>query len=307
MESNFALVAAVAASAIAGAAGAAPVVHMQFDDSAALGSDSSGNSNNASLANGPQYASGGITGGALDLRGRPAYLRWNGEANPVEDLLDGDFTFSLWINTTQTFGVDGALAFQGAGIIYADISGTPTGPESDATPLALAAGRLTGLAGNDSLGDLRSTSIVNTGQWVHVAVRRSVGSTVSLFVNGVLESSAPTSNFVDLSAADWLTLGGNTLDGRYYDGLIDEFQGYEGALTDDQIVFLFNNPGSTAPTCPPCAADYDANGGVDGGDLAAFFADFEAGENCADVDNNGGVDGGDLGTFFAAFEAGGCD
>jgi hypothetical protein len=60
------------------------------------------------------------------------------------------------------------------------------------------------------------------------------------------------------------------------------------------------------PSCPPCAADYDNNGGVDGGDLAAFFADFEAGENCADVDGNGGVDGGDLGYFFSVFEAGGC-
>jgi len=58
--------------------------------------------------------------------------------------------------------------------------------------------------------------------------------------------------------------------------------------------------------CPPCAADYDGNGGVDGGDLAAFFADFEAGEGCADVDGNGGVDGGDLGFFFQVFEAGGC-
>ncbi len=61
------------------------------------------------------------------------------------------------------------------------------------------------------------------------------------------------------------------------------------------------------PTCPPCAADYDGNGGVDGGDLGAFFADFEAGETCADVDGNGGVDGGDLGYFFFVFEAGGCD
>jgi subtilisin family serine protease len=58
--------------------------------------------------------------------------------------------------------------------------------------------------------------------------------------------------------------------------------------------------------CPTCAADYDNNGGVDGGDLAAFFTDFEAGASCADVDANGGVDGGDLATFFQVFEAGGC-
>lgn len=61
------------------------------------------------------------------------------------------------------------------------------------------------------------------------------------------------------------------------------------------------------PQCPPCAADYNGDGGVDGADLAAFFADFEAGLPCADVDGNGGVDGVDLATFFALFQAGGCE
>lgn len=59
-------------------------------------------------------------------------------------------------------------------------------------------------------------------------------------------------------------------------------------------------------TCPACAADFDGNGGVDGGDLGAFFVDFEQGFDCADVDQNGGVDGGDLAAFFVVFEAGGC-
>ncbi len=71
--------------------------------------------------------------------------------------------------------------------------------------------------------------------------------------------------------------------------------------------FLYIDLAGGGPSCPPCAADYDGNGGVDGGDLGAFFADFEAGETCADVDGNGGVDGGDLGFFFAVFEQGGCD
>ena len=56
----------------------------------------------------------------------------------------------------------------------------------------------------------------------------------------------------------------------------------------------------------PCVADFDGNGGVDGGDLGSFFAEFEAGTPCADVDRNGGVDGGDLAFFFSVFEAGGC-
>ena len=254
----------VASCACLTSAAVGPVVHLRFDNASNLGQDSSGNGNNASLHGSPTHNAGGISGGAVDFPGG-SHLRWIGETNPVEDLIDGNFTFVLWINTTQTFGADGALAFQGAGIIYADVSGTPTGPESDCTPLALAGSRLTGLAGNDSIGDLRSTSTVNTGQWVHVAVRRNVGATVDLFVNGVMESSAPTTNHADLSALDALVLGGNTLDNRYFDGMIDEFQGYEGTLTDRQIRVLSNNPGDVAR----CDADYNGTG--DAGDILDFL------------------------------------
>lgn len=59
-------------------------------------------------------------------------------------------------------------------------------------------------------------------------------------------------------------------------------------------------------TCAICPADYDSNGGVDGADLAMFFADYEAGSGCADVDQNGGVDGADLAHFFFVYELGGC-
>lgn len=66
-------------------------------------------------------------------------------------------------------------------------------------------------------------------------------------------------------------------------------------------------PGSCGgSSCPVCAADYDQNGGIDGADIGAFFADFEQGLSCADVDLNGGVDGADIGAFFIVFEAGGC-
>lgn len=53
-----------------------------------------------------------------------------------------------------------------------------------------------------------------------------------------------------------------------------------------------------------CTADFDDNGGIDGGDLAAFFTAFEDGAPAADIDHNGGVDGGDLSAFLVAFEDG---
>ncbi len=57
---------------------------------------------------------------------------------------------------------------------------------------------------------------------------------------------------------------------------------------------------------PPCIADYNGDGGVDGADVEAFFIDWQAGDPAADVNQDGGVDGGDVETFFLAWEAGGC-
>jgi hypothetical protein len=57
---------------------------------------------------------------------------------------------------------------------------------------------------------------------------------------------------------------------------------------------------------PFCAADFDNNGGVDGGDVSAFFALWQEGNALADVNEDGGVDGGDAETFFRLWEAGGC-
>jgi len=59
--------------------------------------------------------------------------------------------------------------------------------------------------------------------------------------------------------------------------------------------------------CSPCAADFDGDGGVTGGDLAAFMVAYEAGARCADVDDDSVVDGNDVAAFLAAFERGGCE
>lgn len=64
---------------------------------------------------------------------------------------------------------------------------------------------------------------------------------------------------------------------------------------------------AACPTpCPPCPADYNMDGGVDGGDAVAFYEAWEAGESCADVNLDGGVDGADVVVFFRFWERGGC-
>ncbi|MBL9001481.1 MAG: hypothetical protein JNK25_10140 [Phycisphaerae bacterium] len=57
---------------------------------------------------------------------------------------------------------------------------------------------------------------------------------------------------------------------------------------------------------PPCPADFNQDGGIDGADVQAFYAKWELGLLEADVNQDGGVDGADVQYFFEVWEAGGC-
>jgi hypothetical protein len=53
-----------------------------------------------------------------------------------------------------------------------------------------------------------------------------------------------------------------------------------------------------------CIADFNQDGGVDGGDVEAFFTAWQVAEPSADVNEDGGVDGGDIESFFALWSQG---
>ncbi len=56
----------------------------------------------------------------------------------------------------------------------------------------------------------------------------------------------------------------------------------------------------------PCPADFNQDGGVDGGDVEDFFFAWESADESADVNQDGGIDGGDIEVFYDAWIAGGC-
>ena len=62
-------------------------------------------------------------------------------------------------------------------------------------------------------------------------------------------------------------------------------------------------PGANA-IASRCPADIDASGEVDGDDVIAFFAAWDAGEPDGDVNADGGIDGDDVIGFFAGWDRG---
>lgn len=60
--------------------------------------------------------------------------------------------------------------------------------------------------------------------------------------------------------------------------------------------------------CSPCVADFNNSGGTpDDADVTAFFAAWNAGDECADANGSGGTpDDADVTTFFNLWNAGGC-
>jgi len=62
----------------------------------------------------------------------------------------------------------------------------------------------------------------------------------------------------------------------------------------------------TPTEAPRCFADFNSDGGIDGGDIEAFFISWETGLGTADVNLDGGVDGGDVEHFFRRWVTGEC-
>lgn len=53
-----------------------------------------------------------------------------------------------------------------------------------------------------------------------------------------------------------------------------------------------------------CLGDFNCDGGIDGGDVDAFYSAWEGGDFLADVNADGGIDGADVELFFARWEDG---
>jgi hypothetical protein len=234
------------------------VAYYDFNEGTVVAPDVSGNGNNIVLAgefngNGPAISSQAVAGtGAVAFDGG-SFLTAPAALLPT---LAGSFTVSLWLNTTQSFGNQGDYAFNGAGVVAADVPALA----NDLVPVALTGGQVAFNTGNVQGGyddTINSSATVNDGAWHHVAViRNQVTGEKDIYIDGVLDTSDfDTTNM--LSDPQLLTIGAladasnpdpaspDSTGYNGYQGLLDDLQIYDRPLYPGEISFLHTHPGLT--------------------------------------------------------------
>ncbi len=90
-------------------------------------------------------------------------------------------------------------------------------------------------------GGTNSATVVNTGQWVHVAAVLPAGKSntqdIQLFVNGTPETTTATPAEINTNTISTVRIGANET--QYFKGLVDEVRIYDRALTAAEIRLLF--------------------------------------------------------------------
>jgi hypothetical protein len=153
--------------------------------------------------------------------------------------------------------------------------------------------------------------------------RGNVGSGVSFTqqpVSATVQEGDPVSFSVVVGGAtsyQWRLNGVNLVAGPRFSGItgpvltINPSQLADAGVYTCRVTTACGSAISSGATltvnpAPPCFADFNGDGGVDGDDITAFFEAWEAGDASADTNLDGGVDGADADVFYSMWEAGGC-
>jgi RHS repeat-associated protein len=138
-----------------------------------------------------------------------------------------------------------------------------------------------------------------TERWVHHAAGLA-GTGGSSYIDSVVLRDRD----VVLSGTG-ASYGGDALEERVY--VLQNWRADVVATlgrTGTLIEWIQYTPYGMAVTNPPGNADFNGDGGVDGGDTEAFFLAWEGGLPSADINNDGGVDTADVAAFEDIWEAG---
>jgi hypothetical protein len=131
--------------------------------------------------------------------------------------IGGGLTIEAWVNPAKTDGWRTAVMKERAGdLAYALYASGQNSPSLYLT---------TGFA--------RATPALAVNTWTHVAATYD-GTTIRMFVNGVQRATAAQTNGL-VASAGALRLGGNSIWGEWFAGMLDDVRVYDQALTAAQV------------------------------------------------------------------------
>jgi hypothetical protein len=195
------------------------VLALGFDEgSGTIATDASGSGNNGGLVNGAAWSTAGHTGAAISFNA-------NGWVN-IPDAASLDLslgmTIEAWVRPTSGTGWRTvALKEETGALSYALYSANNASRPGS------------WVHGATSEASVLGTAAVPTNAWTHLATTYD-GATLRFFVNGVQVASQAGVGAI-LPSAGPLRIGGNSVWGEYFRGLIDDVRVYTRPLTAAEI------------------------------------------------------------------------
>jgi methionine-rich copper-binding protein CopC len=193
--------------------------------------DSSGNGNNGTISN-ATWSTAGKYGDALVFNGTNALVTIPDAASLH---LTTGMTLEAWVDPTTVSSAWRDLIYKGNDNYFLEATSTQGGVP--------AAGATVGTSDVATYG----TSVLAANTWTYLTETYN-GSALDLYVNGTLVSSlAETGNIA--TSTNPLQIGGDSIYGQYFQGLIDDVRVYNQALSQSQIQSDMNTPvAEVAPT-----------------------------------------------------------
>jgi glucose/arabinose dehydrogenase len=224
---------AVATTSVSQAAGL--VAAYSFNEgTGSIAVDSSGNGNSGTLGGATWVTSGKYTN-ALVFNGAGSIVTV--ADSPSLDLTTG-MTLEAWVNPSTRGDFWRDVVYKGDNDIYYLEGTAPNviGP---------------GTGGTFSSAPLNAPTPIPLNAWSHLAATYD-GTTLRMYVNGVQVASRAQTGPINKSSGP-LTIGGDSLYGQYWNGLIDEVRVYNRALSAAEIATDMNTAiaGGDVDSIPP--------------------------------------------------------
>lgn len=217
-----------------------PVAHYRLDDIAGTSvmPDASGFGRDGTYGENVSLEAEALASGNAMAVSGGAQAMVSGEHFGTPDI----FTVALWMETTD--------ASQLQTLVAKGSAGSPT------FAVLLQEGKVTWFA--DAAPQFQADTVIENGTPYHVAAAFTP-ERVTVYVNGALVAEQADPLPLELDVSNSLMLGAFE-GGLPFAGRLDDFQVYDRALTEAQVMGLYQNPGSvvtsTLSTRPPVAAEW---------------------------------------------------